>query len=136
EGLWKIQALSLDPNSLFFAQEGTDEASPLPQETSWEQLNREYRTQGYSIVHHPMKILRPVIERWSAREKARGHTGFSKAYQLDELKNGSRVRIAGLLSVQQRPPTAKGFAFLTVEDETGLMNIVLKPDVYTRHRLI
>jgi error-prone DNA polymerase len=43
------------------------------------------------------------------------------------------VRVAGLVLVRQRPPTAKGFAFITMEDEDGLMNIIVKPDVYQRY---
>ncbi|MCB0384058.1 MAG: hypothetical protein KDD43_01595, partial [Bdellovibrionales bacterium] len=47
----------------------------------------------------------------------------------------SKVRVAGLLSIQQRPPTAKGFAFLTLEDETGFFNIVMTPPIYQTYRL-
>lgn len=134
EALWKIQALSLDPKSLFFAStETTDEI--LPQENEWDKLQREYQAQGYSLVRHPIGILRPSLERWSATMAAHNSLGFTKASHLPHLQNGSKVRVAGLLSLQQRPPTAKGFCFLTLEDESGLINIVLLPDVYEKFRL-
>ncbi|MGE4130563.1 MAG: DNA polymerase III subunit alpha [Bdellovibrionales bacterium] len=137
EALWKIQALSLDPQSLFFSEsEEREDRQWIPEESSWETLNREYKMQGFSLVHHPLGILRAGLEKWSDIERARKATPFVLANRLPDMKNGSRVRIAGLLSVQQRPPTAKGFAFLTVEDETGLINVVLRPDIYQQFRLI
>ncbi len=136
EALWKIQALSLDARSLFFAENlGGHDANLLPQESEWEKLNREYRMQGYSVVQHPLGVLRPAIERWSESLHQRNSTPFTKAERLQHLSNGSRVRLSGLLSLQQRPPTAKGVTFITLEDETGLMNIVLMPDIYKQHRL-
>jgi error-prone DNA polymerase len=135
EALWKIQALSLDPQSLFFGDEPGGDTDLLPGENDWEKLQREFQTRGYSLIHHPLGILRPALERWSEWERARNSPGFTKAVQLPHLSNGARVRIAGLLSLQQRPPTAKGFAFLTLEDETGLINIVLLPHIYEQFRL-
>ena len=138
QALWKIQALSLDPHSLFFAraEERADDHGLLPSEGEWRTLEREYETQGFSLVRHPLGLLRPALERWSQIERARNSPAFTKAVNLGELRNGAPVRVAGLLSLQQRPPTAKGFAFLTLEDETGTFNIVLLPDVYERFRLV
>ena len=141
EALWKIQALSLDPRSLFFAHDGefeNEDDDHLPKESDWETLNREYHTQGYSLSRHPLGILRPAIERWSdeMRRRSRSSTPFTKASQVGHLASGARVRVAGLLSLQQKPPTAKGVAFITLEDESGLINIVLMPDVYKEARLI
>ncbi|MGZ3724042.1 MAG: helix-hairpin-helix domain-containing protein, partial [Bdellovibrionales bacterium] len=135
EALWKIQALSLDPRSLFFGSERGLDSDLLPEENDWEKLQREFQVQGFSLLRHPIGILRPALERWSEWERARNSPGFTKASRLPHLQNGSRVRVAGLLSLQQRPPTAKGFAFLTLEDETGLLNIVLMPQVYEKFRL-
>jgi len=135
EALWKIQALSLDPQSLFFSQERQLDTDLVPAENNWETLQREFETQGYSLLLHPIGILRPALERWSDWERARNSPGFTKAVHLQHLSNGTRVRVAGLLSLQQRPPTAKGFAFLTIEDETGLINIVLMPQIYEKFRM-
>jgi DNA polymerase III alpha subunit len=138
EALWKIQALQLDTQSLFYAREEdrANDSPLLPVEGAWENLQRNYQTQGYSLALHPLGILRPALERWSTWERARNAPGFSKASQLPQLKNGTLVRVAGLLSLQQRPPTAKGFAFLTLEDESGLINIVLLPAIYQQFRLV
>lgn len=155
DALWKIQALSLDPHSLFFGTSQGDllggespgvfdgaglpaviEDEALPVENDWEKLNREYRAQGYSLVRHPLGILRPALDRWSLRERQRKQTPFFTAAQVQHLNHGARVRVAGLLSLQQRPPTAKGVAFLTLEDETGLVNVVIMPDIYRDVRLI
>lgn len=181
EGLWKIQSLTMDAQSLFFGREvgrvgvateprssaapagrsasdtndaglleapqvdarqvpradahPLDDTELLPQENEWEILNREYRSKGYSLVRHPIGILRPVLERWSNYERARNSPGFTKAENIPKLRNGDRIRVAGLLALQQRPPTAKGFAFLTLEDETGNMNIVIVPQIYDQFRL-
>lgn len=138
EALWKIQALNLDERSLFYAraEERADDKALLPQENDWQTLEREYQSQGFSLVRHPLGLLRPALERWSAWERARNSPGFTKSEHLSRLNNGANVRVAGLLSLQQRPPTAKGFAFLTLEDETGTFNIVLLPAVYEQYRMV
>jgi DNA polymerase-3 subunit alpha/error-prone DNA polymerase len=137
EALWKIQALNLSPQNLFLGRVNENEDQRhIPPEDDWQVLQREYRTQGYSLVHHPLSILRQALERWSKWEQAKKSIGFTQAKNLMNIKNGQSVRVAGLLSLQQRPPTAKGFAFLTLEDETGNFNIVLLPKVYEEFRLI
>ncbi len=137
DALWKIQALNLSPMSLFFGKiSAGEDHNHVPAEDDWHTLQREYRTQGYSLVHHPLGILRPALERWSNIERAKNSAGFTKAEHMENLKNGQYVRVAGLLSLQQRPPTAKGFAFLTLEDESGTFNIVLLPKIYEQFRLI
>ena len=137
EALWKIQSLSLDPRSLFFGAPAADADGGgddlLPRENEWERLNREYRSQGYSLLRHPLGILRASLGRWS--QVSRHQTVFARAAEIPHFINGARVRVAGLLSLQQRPPTAKGVAFLTLEDESGLINVVIMPDLYKEVRL-
>jgi DNA polymerase-3 subunit alpha/error-prone DNA polymerase len=142
EALWRVQALNLDPRSLFFATAGAGDGaagahdeSRLPRESDWDALNREYRTQGHSLSRHPLGLLRPALTRWSRAEIARRSTPFTTAAAVHGLKHGARIRVAGLLSLQQRPPTAKGVAFLSLEDETGIINVVLMPEVYQAARL-
>jgi DNA polymerase-3 subunit alpha/error-prone DNA polymerase len=135
QALWTIQATNLDSQSLFFAANEERDSHLLPEESEWDKLNREYQTHGYSLVRHPLGILRAALEQWSAEERRRNFPGFTKAAHLDRHKNGARVRVAGLLSLQQKPPTAKGFAFLTLEDEGGLINVVLMPEIYKQFRL-
>ena len=62
--------------------------------------------------------------------------GVVTATQMKRLRNGSRVATAGAVIVRQRPGTAKGFVFLTLEDETGIANIIVRPDLFARDRLI
>ena len=68
-------------------------------------------------------LHRPRLERLSVL----------RSKELERKRNGERVRVAGLVVVRQRPPTAKGFVFFTMEDEDGLMNVIIKPDVYGRY---
>ncbi len=135
EALWKVQSVNVSPASLFFGQSSHEDQEHVPQENNWSTLQREYGSQGFSLVHHPLGILRPTLDRWSKWQQERRSAGFTKAMQLPALKNGINVRVAGLLSLQQRPPTAKGFAFLTLEDETGLLNVIMKPHIYEQYRL-
>ena len=62
--------------------------------------------------------------------------GVLRAIDLPHVKSGRRVRTAGMVITRQRPGTAKGFVFLTLEDETGISNIIIRPDVYARDRAI
>jgi DNA polymerase-3 subunit alpha/error-prone DNA polymerase len=127
EALWRIQALKLDPQSLFFGQIEARDEDLLPTETEWETMSREYRAKGYSLTRHPLLLLRPSLP---------AKHGFSTAADLPQSRHRQPVRIAGLLSLLQKPPTAKGVAFLTLEDEFASFNVVLMPDVYEKFRLI
>lgn len=86
----------------------------------------DYRTTGLTAGAHVMSYLRKEL-----REQ-----NVLSARELLRARNGSYVRIAGLVIVRQRPGTAKGFCFLTLEDETGISNAVVVPDMFQRHRTI
>lgn len=128
EALWRVQAVNVRPDSLFFGLSESRDVELLPTENDWQRLQREYQGQGYSLVHHPLGILRPALVKSGAR--------FRRSDEMVNLRSGEKVRVAGLLALQQRPPTAKGFAFLTLEDESGVFNIVIVPQVYERFRLV
>ena len=70
-----------------------------------------------------MALYRPELERLSVLRSA----------DLEGRRNGEKIRVAGLVVVRQRPPTAKGFVFITLEDEEGLVNVIVRPDVYERY---
>jgi DNA polymerase III alpha subunit len=136
ESLWKIQSLVLDEDSFFFGH--TTLSTPtapdienLPRESDWDSIQREYSTKGFSIDSHPLKILRPDLNHRKQTENITFVTGES----LRRLKNGSSVCIAGLKSLMQKPPTAKGVCFVSLEDETGIFNVILMPDIYLKYRL-
>ncbi|MEO0336104.1 MAG: OB-fold nucleic acid binding domain-containing protein, partial [Pseudomonadota bacterium] len=143
EALWKIQSLQLDRQGLFYGLSGehldqtvASDIQRIPKESDWEKLTREYHWKGYSTDSHPLQVVRPALAYWSAYDKKHGGPGFCLSKDLKNIPHKSYIRVAGLLCLQQRPPTAKGFAFLTLEDETGSFNIVLMPDIYQKFRLL
>ncbi|MBI4286330.1 MAG: error-prone DNA polymerase [Chloroflexi bacterium] len=99
---------------------------PLPGMTDWEKLAAEYSVQGLSARLHPMQLIRSTIS----------GDGILTGARVMALSSGTRVKTAGYVVCRQAPATAKGHVFLTIEDETGLLNIVLRPDVYQKYRYI
>jgi len=100
--------------------------APLPEMTEMEKLSAEYKVQGLSARLHPMEVIRKEISR----------DGVMRSSEIMSLFSGTKVRIAGYVVCRQAPMTAKGHVFLTLEDEEGLMNIVLKPRVYQNYRYL
>ena len=86
----------------------------------------DYKASGITVGPHIMKHLRDALSR----------DGVLRACDLKQARNGSWARIAGLVIVRQRPGTAKGFCFITLEDETGTANAVVVPDVFQRYRSV
>ncbi len=101
------------------------EAPPLPHQSDWRKVVDEMSTMGLSTTAHPLALLRHGLTQ----------EGFTPSIDLLALPNHARVKVAGLLICRQRPPTAKGFAFLTLEDEGGLMNVILTPPIYEAYRI-
>ncbi|HQX81047.1 MAG TPA: error-prone DNA polymerase [Vicinamibacterales bacterium] len=98
--------------------------SPLPAMSLLERVEADYHTTGLTIGPHPMALVRRTL---SAR-------GVVRAVDLAHGRPGRRVRVAGAVITRQRPGTAKGFVFLSLEDETGIANAILTPDVFTSHK--
>lgn len=133
--IWTLQGMSFDEKSLFFGSHlGLDtrrlgtEAGVIPQENAWEEVRREYQTKGYSIETHPLAVLRPQLLKSPRR--------YTTAKQLETLRDRTPITVAGLMSLMQKPPTAKGMCFISLEDETGLLNIVITPDIYQKVRTV
>ena len=120
--LWQVSALAREP--LLAAARPPDEPSPLPEMSEVEQTLADYRGSGVTTGAHLMAHLREGLD---AR-------GVLSAAALRALPDGRFVRTAGHVIVRQRPGTAKGFCFLTLEDETGTSNAVLTPDAFARFR--
>ena len=91
-----------------------------------EKLVADYAGSGLTIGRHPMAFRRHEL---SMR-------GVLRAIDLPRARAGRRVRTAGMVITRQRPGTAKGFVFLTLEDETGIANVIIRPDVYAATRLV
>jgi error-prone DNA polymerase len=102
------------------------EPSPLREMTEIERLEADYGGTGVSIGRHPMALRRADLTR----------AGVVRARELGEGRTGSRIRVAGSVIVRQRPGTAKGFVFLSLEDETGIANVIVTPQLFQRHRLV
>ncbi|HXN24839.1 MAG TPA: error-prone DNA polymerase [Candidatus Dormibacteraeota bacterium] len=102
------------------------ESSPLVRMSIEERLIADYRGTGMTVGPHPMAYHRAAMKR----------QGIRTASQLGALPHGSHVRVAGSVIARQRPGTAKGFVFLSLEDETGIANIIITPQFFEQHHLI
>ncbi len=100
-------------------------APALPQLGRWEAMLADYATTGLTAVTHPLALLRPGLT----------ERGAITAAALRDVPHGERVVIGGLTVARQRPGTAAGIVFLLLEDETGTINLVVRPEVYERDRL-
>jgi error-prone DNA polymerase len=123
--LWQVAAVERDPRSLFAGVAPRDERSPLREMTPVERTLADYRQSGLTTGPHVMVHLRAELTR----------RGVLPAAALRDLPDGRFVRTAGHAIVRQRPGTAKGFCFVTLEDETGTANAVLTPSAFRRFRV-
>jgi error-prone DNA polymerase len=102
------------------------EALPLQQMTTEERSVADYAGTGLTVDKHPM---------YYRRDELRSQKVLS-AQELRACKDGEFVRTAGCIIARQRPGTAKGFIFLSMEDETGIANVIITPDLYERERVL
>jgi error-prone DNA polymerase len=130
--LWDSRALKSAPDLPLFAytqarDEGAEgEPAQLPAMPLSEHVVNDYQTIRLSLKAHPMRFLRDHY----ADQK------FVAAERLKSIKDGRRLSIAGLVLIRQRPGSAKGVVFITIEDETGVANLVVWPDVFETQRKI
>jgi len=103
-----------------------DTHSPLAVMNHEERLVADFHGTGLTVGPHPMAYRRCELDRM----------GIRRAGDLVHLGNGQRVRVAGCVIVRQRPGTAKGFVFLSLEDETGIANAIITPDLFQKNRLL
>ena len=100
------------------------QAPALPELSAWETLIADYGTLGMTVTSHPMAQLRSRLP-----------DGCRDSRDLARLAHGSRVRVGGLVVARQRPSTAAGVVFVLLEDEFGVINLIVPPAIYERHRL-
>ncbi|HSK08032.1 MAG TPA: error-prone DNA polymerase [Vicinamibacterales bacterium] len=124
EALWQVER-AVRPAGDLCQDSELEGASPLPEMAPVERLVADYEGTGMTIGPHPMAMRR---EEMNLR-------GALRAIDLAKQRHGRRVRVAGAVITRQRPGTAKGFVFLTLEDETGIANIIVRPDLFGRDRL-
>jgi error-prone DNA polymerase len=100
--------------------------SPLPAMTPEERLVADFKGTGMTVGPHPMGYHRQKMKR----------LGVLTAVELRSVPNGRRVRIAGAVICRQRPGTAKGFVFLSIEDETGIANAIITPPIFEEYHIV
>ncbi len=109
---------------------GADTDDPIPDSLApmnpMEEVATDYATLGLSLQGHPMQFYRKQLHKLRVRT----------ANELPSLNHGQFVRVAGLIVLRQRPSTAKGITFVTMEDETGSINLVIHPRTWEAHYLI
>jgi DNA polymerase III alpha subunit len=127
QALWEVSALGDRPVALF---EGTPSESikelqiQLPLMTEGEHVVQDYSAVGLSLKNHPVALVREKLILLRN----------TKIGDLKMMKDGDPVRVAGLITVRQRPGTAKGILFMTLEDETGAANIVVWEKLFNQYR--
>jgi error-prone DNA polymerase len=124
DALWQAQRAVLPVGPLLEPLEEVGAGSPLMAMNTEERLWADYRGTGLTVGKHPM----------AHRREEMNALGVKRAIDLPRVRDGRVVRIAGSVIVRQRPGTANGFVFLSMEDETGIMNAIVTPDTFDRYK--
>jgi error-prone DNA polymerase len=130
--LWQVERAGRPAGALFEAHVRTDDSdpsslfSPLDPMNDEERLAADFHGTGLTTGHHPMTQHRASLN----------GQGISPAARLAALRDGTFVRVAGAVIVRQRPGTAKGFVFLSLEDETGVANIIITPQLFEKDHTV
>jgi len=124
DALWQVERAARAAGPLLEGIAERDSASPLARMSNEERLVADFRGTGLTVGRHPMAYRRVQLR------------GVQRACDLQNIKHGRRVRIAGSIIARQRPGTARGFVFLSLEDETGIANAIITPDLFEKNRLL
>ncbi len=126
--LWAVKGeaaeVAADRNSMLDGLPLFEAAVNLPKLNLPQHVAEDYRTTGLSLKAHPCRFFRPLLDRH----------GCVPADQLGRLRDGDRVSVGGLVLIRQRPGTANGIVFVTIEDETGPANAIVWKDVFAANR--
>src|SRR5215216_417507 len=125
DALWQVERVTRAPGDLYEELLEKDGNSPLQQMSLPERLDADFRGTGLTIGKHPVAYHREELNKLAAL----------RAIDIRKLRDGSFVRVAGWVIVRQRPGTANGFMLLSLEDETGVSNIIVTPQLFDRYRL-
>ncbi len=126
DALWQVARAGRPVGPLLHRIPEPDTPSPLARMSREERLVADFSGTGLTVGPHPMAYRRPELQ---AR-------GVRTAVELEKLPNGRFVRAAGCVIARQRPGTAHGFVFLSLEDETGIANAIITPDLFEQNRLL
>lgn len=126
QALWDVSALQSAPNGIFSDQQDESEAQKvkLPQMELFQHVFQDYATTSLSLKAHPLSFAREQLSQ----------LGVSPTASLKDLSDGMPVKVAGLVLVRQRPGTASGILFITLEDETGTANLVVFKHLFEQYR--
>ena len=126
DALWQVEYAGRSTGPLLSELPERTEESPLARMTVDERLAADFHGTGVTVGPHPMAYHRDALSRM----------GIICSSNLRNLEDGRRLRIAGCVIARQRPGTAKGFVFLSLEDETGISNAIVTPAVYEQYRRV
>ena len=126
DAFWQVEQAVRRTGPLLEGIFESDQASPLRQMNVEERLVADYHGTGLTTGHHPMAYRREVL-------RARG---VKSAIELRQLPHGDPATTAGCVITRQRPGTAKGIIFMTLEDETGTARVIISPDFYDQNRIV
>ena len=126
DALWQVERAVRHAGPLLDQSHEPDATSPLQAMDQEERLVADFRGTGMTVGPHPMVYHRQRMNRM----------GIRRAADLVSIPSGEHLRIGGCVIARQRPGTAKGFVFLSIEDETGVANAIINPDLFQRNRLM
>jgi len=126
DALWQVERAVRTSGPLLEQQPEPDSPSPLDPMNHEERLVADFHGTGLTVGPHPMAYRRAWLNAM----------GIRRASELRDLPSGKRLRIGGCVIVRQRPGTAKGFVFISLEDETGVANAIITPDLFHQNRLL
>ena len=129
DALWQVEQAGRPVGPLLCVTDLSTEtpvSKPLKQMATDERITADFAGTGLTTGPHPMAYSRAAL-----RQK-----GYLSAIELNQIEGNCSVRIAGCVIARQRPGTAKGFVFLSLEDETGISNVIITPDLFERERFI
>jgi error-prone DNA polymerase len=126
DALWQVERAVRASGPLLEARPEPDSPSPLQPMNYEERLVADFSGTGLTVGPHPMAYRREWLNAM----------GIRRACELRDLPNGKRLRIGGCVITRQRPGTAKGFVFVSLEDETGVANAIITPDLFHQNRLL
>ena len=128
QALWQVMKFRDQDAPLFdVVDHGQSESQVrLPAMGLRQEVLADYSTAGLSLKRHPVALVR----------KALTAERIIAAKELGQFQHGSTVRVAGLVLIRQRPGTASGIVFVTLEDETGVVNLIVRPEIYERYRRV
>jgi error-prone DNA polymerase len=126
DALWQVERAVRACGPLLEQHAEPDSSSPLAPMNHEERLVADFHGTGLTVGPHPMAYRREWLNAM----------GIRRASELRDLPTGKRLRIGGCVITRQRPGTAKGFVFISLEDETGVANAIIRPDLFHENRLL